>query len=563
MNGAGGPSGSSQDWSVAQRRTALEQAQAEGVDLLVVGGGITGAGVLRDAATRGLRALLVERDDFAGGTSSRSSKMIHGGFRYIAQGQLRLTREACRERDLLMKHNPLLVRPLPFLFPAFAHSKVRWWQVRAGLIIYAALANFRRSARSRALSPAEIRDYAPLLDQRGMLGACLYQDGQVDDVRLVLESLKAARWLGAEAVSHAEVREFRYQGKRIQTVRVRDRLEDRSFDIPAGVVVNAAGPGVEAVRGLSHSDSRWQLRPAKGVHLVIPRERLPVAGAVVLEAPDGRLMFLSPWDEVVLIGTTDSFCDDIDEPRVHLAEVQYLLAAVNRSFPRAALTLKDLRAVFAGVRPLLAAGDADTPPSSVSREHQIDENPSGLISVAGGKLTTYRAMGEALVDRALKWLTPERRAAAGPSRSASLALRDDDFDHAALESRLQQKFEVSAFRAAYLVRTYGRSAEELIEEAAPALRDGIGSSRYSYAEIPWAFRREAAVTLCDVLERRLRLPIFAENQGLAELPRIATIAAEAAGWDDVRKQAELAAYVDGSRRRYRIAARSDVASAAA
>ena len=229
------PGGSAQDWSVGQRSAALERAQAEGVDLLVVGGGITGAGVLRDAASRGLRALLVERDDFAGGTSSRSSKMIHGGFRYIAQGQLRMTREACRERDLLMKHNPLLVRSLPFLFPTFAHSKVRWWQVRVGLMIYAALANFRKSARSRVLSRAEIRAYAPQLDQRGLLGACLYHDGQVDDVRLVLETLKAARLLGAEAVNHAEVSEFRGEGKRIETVRVRDRLSDRCFEIPAGV----------------------------------------------------------------------------------------------------------------------------------------------------------------------------------------------------------------------------------------------------------------------------------------------------------------------------------------
>jgi glycerol-3-phosphate dehydrogenase len=540
-------------WSLAERDCALRAAARDGVDLLVVGGGITGAGVLRDAASRGLRALLVERTDFAAGTSSRSSKLVHGGLRYIAEGQLGVTRASCRERDRLLRQNPNLVRALPFLFPAWRNSVVPLWQVRAVLWIYAALASFRPSSRFRMVRPEEIAGFCPGLRREGLRGAGLYADAQVDDARLVLEAVKHARALGGEAANHAEVVGFeRGEDGRIRAAAVRDALAGQTLRIPARVVVNAAGPAVERVQGLDRPRERAVLRPAKGVHLVVPRERIPARGAVTFEGADGRHLFLIPWDDVAILGTTDAFTDEIDEPVVTIEEVHYLLAAANEAFPGAALTTNDLRSVFAGVRPLAAEPDETRPASAVSREHHVFEDPSGLISVVGGKLTTFRAMGEAIVDRAVAGLPGELRRRIGPSRTAELPLRADDFDRAELESRLASRFGVERERAEYLVRAWGAAAETLLEEAEPALRAAIGRSRFTFAEIGWSWRHECPADLCDLLERRLRLAIFAVGQGIAEIDAIAQAAGDVAGWDAERRRAEARAYLDAVRRRYQI-----------
>jgi len=553
-----------QRWSLAERSRDLEAAARDGVDLLVVGGGITGAGVLRDAATRGMRALLVEREDFAAGTSSRSSKLIHGGLRYIGEGHLATTREACRERDRLMRLDPHLVRPLAFLFPAYKGSKVPLWQVRAVLCIYAALANFRRSTRFRMLAPAAVAKLSPDLRSDLLRGAGLYTDGQVDDARLVLETLKSARSMGCAAVNHTEVVEFLHRDDgRLSGARIHDTVSLRKVEIRADVIVNAAGPAVERVRGIDRPVSRPELRPAKGVHLVIPRDRVHLEAAVTFEGADRRHLFLVPWDDVALLGTTDSFSDEIDDPAVTIEEVHYLLDAANEAFPRACLTTNDLRSVFAGVRPLAASPDETTPSTRVSREHRLYEDPSGLVSAAGGKLTSYRAMGKAIVDRAIRRLPAARRAAFGPSRTARLPLRADAFDLASFEAELCERFEIQPKQSAHLVRTYGARAADLLAEASPEERRPIGASRNTFAEIAWSFRTECPATLCDLLERRLGMAIFAVGQGLPELPLIACTAAAAAGWDEERARAEAMAYAASVRRHYQIAAPAPARSAAA
>lgn len=540
-------------WSLAERRAALSRAERDGVDVLVIGGGISGAGVLREAAARGLRAFLVERSDFASGTSSRSSKMIHGGLRYLAHGHLGVTREACRERDQLARLNPNLVRPLPFLFPAWEGGKVSAWQVRAALWAYTALAGFRREARFRMLSLDEVAAYSPDVRTDGLVAAGLYHDAQADDARLVLETLKCARRLGGDAAPQTEVVDLLRVGARVAGARVRDRLEGRSLAIRAHAVVNAAGPGIGRVRGLERDASREaRVRPAKGVHLVIPRGRLRTQGAIAIEGVDGRHLFVCPFEDVLMIGTTDSFTDEIDEPVVTIDEVHYLLAAANAAFPDVGLTTNDIRSVWAGVRPLVADDDAAAPPSDVSREAEVDESPGGLVTVAGGKLTTFRAMGEAAVDRLLRSLPLERRRAAGPSRTFRMALRDDDFDAAELGRELGARYGVSARSADHLVRAWGSEAPALLEAASAAWRRPIGRSRYLYAEIPWAFRTECATSLGDVLERRVRLALFAEGQGLPELARLAAVAGEALGWDAERTRAEANAYAAAVRRRYQI-----------
>jgi len=551
------------DWSVHERSSALQKAERDGVDLLIIGGGITGAGILRDAASRGLCALVVDRGDFASGTSGRSTKLIHGGLRYIAQGQLAMTRESCRERDLLLRLNPHLVRPIPFVWPIFEGGGTPMWQVRAALSIYWGLAGFRSSARFHMLGPEQAVALSEDLRREGLRGAGLFHDGQVDDARLVLETLVSARRFGGEAVNHAEVYEFlRGDENKIVGVRVRDRESDESREIRAKVVVNAAGPAVERVRGMDRPVARPEVRPAKGVHLVIPRDRIHCESAIVFDARDGRHLSLIPWDEVALIGTTDSFTDEIDEPVAGIEEVHYMLSAANDAFPRLALTTNDIRCAFAGVRPLVADGDEESPSNSVSREHKIYDDPSGLISVTGGKLTTYRTMAEAVVKRALQRLPRERRSEAGPSLTGSLPLREDEFDVAELETALHERYGLAPHRIAHLVRTHGLDAEELLRVADPDLRRPIGSSRYTYAEIPWCFRTECVVNLCDLLEHRMRLALFAIGQGLPELDEITRVAAAAAGWDSERALEEAAHYISAVRTRYQIAPPPEIQYAA-
>jgi glycerol-3-phosphate dehydrogenase len=542
-------------WTAHERADDLAAAEREGVDVLVVGGGITGAGVLRDAALRGLRALLVERDDFGAGTSSRSSKLVHGGLRYIAEGQLRTTHEACAERDRLLRLDPSLVRPVPFLFPAHAGGRVPLWQVRVALGVYAALASFRRTARFRMLRPDDVRRLCAVLRSDGLRGAGLYTDARVDDARLVLETLRSARAHGGLAASYAEVESLLRGEHGVAGARVRDRASGNVRVVRAGVVVNATGTAVERIRRMGPAPGARIVRPAKGVHLVVPQLRLPLGVAVTFEAADGRNVFAVPWDDVVLLGTTDEFSDELDEPVVTIEEVHYLLAAANHAFPDTALTTNDLCSVFAGVRPL-AADPAAQRPSSVSRDDRIDRDDN-LISVSGGKLTTYRAMAERVVDHALQSLPRERARAAGPCRTRSVALRPDapDAEGAVrLEAALVERFGVSALQARHLVTQYGAQAEALLAAAPAEGHQVIGRSRFSYAEIGWALVHDCCTSMCDLLERRVRMALFAPGQGLSELPRIAEAAAAVAGWDAERARDEARAYADAVRRRYQIAA---------
>ncbi len=540
-------------WTLRQRSAALERAERDGVDLLVVGGGITGAAVLRDAASRGLRALLVERDDFAAGTSSASSKMIHGGLRYIAEGALGLTREACRERDRLLRLDGHLVRPVRFLLPAYEGGSLSPWQVRAALLVYAGLANFRRTARFRMLRPEEVLAFCPGLRPEGLLGGGVYVDGQVDDARLVLETLKSARRMGVEAANHAELVELvPTEDGRIGWAKVRDRLSGRVLRIHAPLVVNAAGPGAGRVRAPSATDAETRLRPAKGVHLVIPRSRLPSQGCVTFEAPEGRQLFVHPIGGVALVGTTDAFSDEIDAPVVHIEEVHYLLDAANRAFPRAALNTNDLLSVYAGVRPLVATDDATATPSSVSREHRIETHPSGLVSAWGGKLTTHRAMGETIVDAALALLPRAQRRGWLPSSTWQTPLHEEAVERGPLEDEIERRYGLPPACAEELVRRHGAAATALLADADPELRRPIGHSPFVWAEIPWVQSTECPATLCDLLERRVRLAVFALGQGLEELERLARLAGEAAGWDEARVRDEADAYVAAVRSRYQI-----------
>jgi glycerol-3-phosphate dehydrogenase len=357
-------------------------------------------------------------------------------------------------------------------------------------------------------------------------------------------------------VSRAEIAEFlRDAGGKVVGALLRDRDGGRLRSVRAGAVVNAAGPAAERVRGLDRPERRPELRPAKGVHLALSAERVAAAGAITFEAADGRQLFLAPWGEVSLLGTTDAWSDEIDAPAVTIEEVHYLLDAANAAFPGAGLNTNDIRSVYAGVRPLASEGEADgaTPPSSVSREHRVWEDASGLISAVGGKLTTHRAMGEALVDRALARLPRERREQAGRSRTWWLPLRDEALDAPALAATLRARFDLDARVAGHLARSCGAEAEALLAATPPEEHRPIGGSRHCAAELRFAWRHECPATLCDLLERRTRVALRAAGQGLPELSRLADVVAEEAGWDEARRSEEMASYAASVRRHYQIA----------
>ncbi len=539
-------------WTLQHRASALSRLAQQGTDLVVIGGGITGAGVLRDAALRGLSCALFERADFASGTSSHTSKLIHGGLRYLAEGQLGVTRESCVERDRLAALNPNLVRPLPFLFCAFDDG-VPPWKMVTGLSLYSAIAGFR-GGTFRLLRRGEIETLSHDVRKQGLRAAGLYYDQQVDDARIVLEVLKDARRAGAEAIHHAEVVGFERAAGRLTAVRVRCALTAGEHVIRARSFVNATGPAVDRCRALDHALSRQELRPAKGVHAVIPRERVHADAAVSFQARDGRHMFLCPWQDVHLIGTTDAFTDEIDAPRVTRAELRYLLDAANHAFPRVNLAERDLVSVYAGVRPLVSDADAVTPPSRVSREHRFTEDASGLVSIAGGKLTTFRAMAEETVDRVIRALPVQHRARLVACSTAERPLRDDAFDSRALATELQQRFDLEAKTAERLIGTWGENALCMLEAADDLGRTRVGSSRYLMAEVAWSISHECTATLCDVLERRVRLAVFAAGQGLSELETLARVAQQAAGWSDAKTAEERQRYRAVIEARYTVGA---------
>lgn len=540
----------SEPWTHADRNRALTRLSEEGVELCVIGGGITGAGVLRDAALRGLKSVLIERHDFASGTSSCTSKMIHGGLRYIAEGQLGVTRESCVERDLLAKLNPQLVRPLPFLFCSFADG-VPAWKMVAGLSIYSVLAGFKGGS-FKLLKRAEIEVLSRDVRKEGLRAAGLYHDQQVDDARIVLETIKDARRVGAEALCHAEVVGFEKREGKLCAVRIRDRVGGREVFIRTSHVVNAAGPSVDRVRELDHSLATHELRPAKGVHVVIERERVHADAAVAFQARDGRHMFLCPWGDVHLIGTTDAFTDELDEPRVTQDEVRYVLDAANHAFPRAQLSSADVLSVYAGVRPLVADPHANVPPSNLSREHRITEDESGLLSVAGGKLTTYRHMAEQLVDRIVAKLPLAQRRTLAPCTTADRPLRKDQFDSDALTRELRLRFDVDERTAVRLAATWGREALEMLEQAPIEERVRIGGSRFLVAEVPWSISHECALNLSDVLERRVRVAVLARGQGLPQLELLAKAAARVAGWSELEQREQSERYREVVSRRYQV-----------
>ncbi|MDB4967254.1 MAG: dependent oxidoreductase [Myxococcales bacterium] len=546
--------------ALQDRAATLRRLSSQPYDLLVIGGGVTGAGIARDAALRGLEVALVEKTDFAAGTSSKSSKLVHGGFRYLEHAQFRLVFEGTNERALLMKVAPHLVRPLEFLLPVYKHDKPGLFVLDVGLWIYDGLSKFSSPKLHRTVRAPRVGKIEPGLKQDGLDGALLYYDCNTDDARLTLENVIDARALGATIANYTKAVKLIKEGDLICGAEVQPvDASDSGATIPvrAKVTINATGPWCDDVRQLAGDPGI--LHASKGVHLVVDSARLSPRHAVVMKQKK-RIVFCIPWgQDRTVIGTTDTFWDKPpEEVHTDADDVEYLLDLANNYFPEAKLTPADVLATWAGIRPLIKPDSDVATASDVSREHHILERP-GLVTIAGGKLTTYRRMAAEVVDHAGKQLgeiaackTEERPlpGAAEPIYSQGYA------GVTKLAERITAEGVVDGAVAKQLANHYGVRAESVVAriKVEPALGERLDAElAYVMAQVDVAVDEEQALTVEDVLGRRVQLLLRARDQGLGCTERVARRMALKLGWDAGRTAEEIEKFrgVVANTRRFR------------
>ena len=526
-------------------------------DLVVIGGGITGAGIARDASLRGLRVALFEKADYASGTSSKSSKLVHGGLRYLEHGEIGLVFESVSERNVQTRVAPHLVRPQPFLIPIYKGARPGLEVMNIGLWIYDGLAMFRAPKLHRTFrgAPAAL-ELEPQLRHEGLRGALEYYDCATDDARLVLENALDAQGLGASCHTYTEVQRFeRAANGRITGVHVHDRLTGQTSLVTARAVILAAGAWTdEMIRRFEIPMERPLLRRTKGVHIVLPRERLPLARAITLISPvDGRVMFAIPWRERTVLGTTDTdFTGTADEVAADAADVKYLCDSGNGYFPGANLTPDDVIATWAGLRPLIAA-PPNVDESAISREHEVFAKNDGLVIIAGGKLTTYRRMAREAVDKAIELLTElgeslDLAKASTKHRPlpGAAGLSSETLEAVAEVGRaLMNDHGLDVDTATHLCGVYGTRAPLIaarMTENRELARRIDKELPYVWAEIEFAAKHDLARTVEDVLGRRVPLLLVGRDQGLEVCERVADMLQQIHGWTDAQRTAMLDEY---------------------
>ncbi|HEV7864579.1 MAG TPA: glycerol-3-phosphate dehydrogenase/oxidase [Acidimicrobiia bacterium] len=574
------------NFDARQREQYLERLGSESFDLLVIGGGITGAGVALDAAGRGLRTALVERGDFAAGTSSRSSKLVHGGLRYLQQKEFRLVYEALAERQRLLRLAPHLVKPLPFLIPVFASGVAGQARARAyargigtALWMYDATGGARIGKLHKRLSKRQALELMPDLDGRRLAAGFLYYDARVDDARLTLMVTKTAAAQGAVTANRVEATGLLRAGGRITGAVLTDRLTGRRIEARAAVVVNAAGVWADELRALDEGANPRSIRPAKGVHITLPAGRPALDIAAVLSVPgDRRSVFVIPWGDRIYVGTTDTDYDGpLDDPQCTAADIDYLLGALNAWLTKP-VGRHEVLGAWAGLRPLVggsgptADGPHDGGPASsagkggrtadLSRRHSVRVAPSGLVTIVGGKLTTYRAMAEDTVDEAVRVMrlnrsAAERRAARVPdSRSGSTPLFGAEGYEELTQPDAAERLGLPADVVAHLAGRFGghartvaamvRDRPELGERLVPGLA-------YLKAEAVYAVRYEMALTLEDVLSRRTRALLLDTAATAGAAPSVAELVGAELGWSDEERGRQVDAFLDLVERQRRAA----------
>lgn len=529
-----------------ERAAAIQQLRAKELDVLVIGGGIVGTGAALDAVTRGLRTGLVEARDWASGTSSRSSKLVHGGIRYLEQLDFRLVREALIERGLLLQRlAPHLVKPVRFLYPL---TKPVWERlyVGAGMLLYDLFSYTGGRPpgvpHHRHLTRSQLLRAVPSLKAHAFRGGLTYYDGQVDDARYVSTLARTSSFYGAHVASRVRVEGFIKVGERVVGVHAHDLESGERFDIMAKQVVNATGVWTDDTQAMVGERGQFKVRASKGVHLVVPRDRFQSKLGLLLRT-EKSVLFVIPWGRHWLIGTTDTDWNlDKAHPAATAADIDYLLEHVNRVLA-VPLTRDDVEGVFAGLRPLLAGESDET--SKLSREHIVAHSVPGLVVVAGGKWTTYRVMAKDAIDEAVRALDGRY----SESITQDIALLGAEGYQAAWNKRgkIARAFGVHKVRIEHLLNRYGVMTDELLDlmRARPELQEPLpGADDYVGAEVVYAATHEGALHLEDVLARRTRISIEAWDRGVSAAPVAARLMAEVLGWDATRTDREIALYLE-------------------
>jgi len=533
------------DLSPAAREDAMARMTEQELDILVVGGGVVGAGSALDAVTRGLTTAIVEGRDWASGTSSRSSKLIHGGLRYLEMLDFGLVREALRERGLLLDRiAPHLVRPVQFLYPL----QHRFWErpyVGAGIALYDTMAFTSGTAhglhRHRHLTRKHALREAPCLRPDSLTGAVQYMDAQVDDARHTLTVVRTAASFGALAVNGAQVVGFLRQGERVTGATVKDVETGRTFEVRAKQVINATGVWTDDTQALADTRGQFHVRASKGIHLVVPRDRLQSNTGIILRT-EKSVLFIIPWGRHWIIGTTDTdWSLEKAHPAASASDIDYLLEHVNAVI-QSPLTREDVEGVYAGLRPLLTGESEST--SKLSREHVVGHPVPGLVVVAGGKYTTYRVMAADAVDEAARSLD----ARVPDSCTDQVPLLGADGYRALWNQRraLAASAGIHVARIEHLLNRYGSAVHDLLTllREKPSLAAPLpGADDYLQVEALYAVTHEGARHLDDVLARRTRISIEAWDRGVAAAPTVAALMADPLNWDEEQKQREIKHYL--------------------
>jgi glycerol-3-phosphate dehydrogenase len=525
----------------AQRETAWNRLGSEQFDVIVIGGGVVGAGAALDAATRGLKVALVEARDFASGTSSRSSKMFHGGLRYLEQLEFGLVREALYERELsLTTLAPHLVKPLPFLFPL---TKRVWERpyIAAGIFLYDQLGGAKSVPAQKHLLKAGALRLAPGLKRSSLIGAIRYYDTVVDDARHTMTVARTAAHYGAVVRTSTQVVALLREGDRVTGVRVRDSETGAVTEVCGHVVVNATGVWTDEIQALSKQRGRFRVRASKGVHIVVPRDRIVSEVAIILRT-EKSVLFVIPWGTHWIIGTTDTDWNlDLAHPAATKADIDYILGHVNKVLATP-LNHDDIDGVYAGLRPLLAGESEET--SKLSREHAVAVPAPGLVAIAGGKYTTYRVMGEDAIDAASEFV-PTRVA---PSITEKVPLLGADGYFALINQteHVGQHYGLHPYRVRHLLDRYGSLIGEVLDMAKdrPELLEPITEAPvYLKVEAWYAAAAEGALHLEDILARRMRISIEYQHRGVDCAREVAEVIAPVLGWSAEDIDREVATYL--------------------
>lgn len=524
-------------------RTEAIEAMGEGsFDLLIIGGGITGAGIALDAVTRGMKVALVEMQDFAAGTSSRSTKLVHGGLRYLKQMQVDVVAEVGKERAIVYENGPHVTTPEWMLLPFYQGGTYGKFMTSIGLRVYDFLAGVKRSERRVMLSKTDTLGKEPLLKDDGMQGGGYYVEYRTDDARLTIEVMKEAVKNGALAVNYVKANSFNYKDGKVCGINAKDLIKGNDFTIHASKVINAAGPWVDELRDKDGSKKGKVLQHTKGIHLVIDQSRFPLKQAVYFDTPDGRMVFAIPRDGKAYVGTTDTvYKEELAHPVIEKEDAEYVIKAINYMFPGLNISAEDIESGWAGIRPLIYQEGKSA--SEISRKDEIWESPSGLITIAGGKLTGYRKMAENVVDLAAKQLQSEGKGSFKPCQTIRMPISGgqvggssgyQDYVHRMAEEGARHG--LSSANAQRLARMYGSNAERVFRHADGSQSPAEEIPADVLMQLGYAMKEEMAMTPADFFVRRTGALFFNIHWVVQHKAAVIKYMAESYGWSDVEQQ---------------------------